>query len=46
MDIKVNQIQQALPVEQTSAVQEADGSFKFMLASRIEESDLQQALTL
>lgn len=45
MDIKVSQIQQAVPVEQTTQVQEADGSFKFMLASRIEEADLQQALT-
>ena len=46
MDIKVNQLQQTLPVEQTQAVQEADGSFKFTLASRIQEADLQQALTL
>ena len=45
MDIKVNQIQQAAPIEHTAPVQEADGSFKFMLASRIEEADLQQVLT-
>ena len=45
MDIKVNQIQQAIPVEQTQTVQETDGAFKFMLASRIEEADLQQVLT-
>lgn len=45
MDIKINQIQQTAPVEQTSQVQETDGSFKFMLASRIEEADLQQVLT-
>ena len=45
MDIKVTQIQQTTPVEQTQNVQEADGSFKFTLASRIEEADLQQALT-
>ncbi len=45
MDIKVNNVQQAMPVEQTGNVQEADGSFKFTLASRIEEADLQQALT-
>lgn len=34
-----------MPVEQTAPAQEADGAFKFMLASRIEETDLQQALT-
>ncbi|MCR5510004.1 hypothetical protein SAMN02910292_03080 [Lachnospiraceae bacterium XBB2008] len=45
MDIKVNQIQQTVQVEQPQQVQEADGSFKFTLASRIEEADLQQALT-
>jgi len=45
MDIKVNQIQQAAPIEHTNQVQETDGSFKFMLASRIEEADLQQVLT-
>ena len=44
MDIKINQIQQSIPVEQTQAAQEADGTFKFTLASRIEEADLQQAL--
>lgn len=46
MDIKVNQIQPTTMVEAPSQVQEADGSFKFTLASRIEEADLQQALTL
>ena len=45
MDIKVNQIQQPAPVEQTQQVQETDGSFKFTLVSRIEEKDLQNALT-
>lgn len=46
MDIKVNQIQQSAPVEQTQQVQETtDGSFKFTLVSRIEEQDLQNALT-
>ena len=45
MDIKVNQVQQVTPVEQTQQVQEADGGFKFTLASRIEEADLQQVLT-
>lgn len=41
MDIKVNQTQPALPAEQTTQVQQTDGSFKFMLASNIEESELQ-----
>lgn len=45
MDIKVNQIQQPVPVEQTQQVQETDGTFKFTLVSRIEEQDLQNALT-
>ena len=45
MDIKVNQIQQAMPVEQIQQAQEADGTFKFTLVSRIEEQDLQNALT-
>jgi len=46
LDIKVNQLQQTASVQQTAPVQETDGSFKFMLASRIEEADLQQTLTL
>lgn len=45
MDIKVSNIQQPAQVEQTANVQEADGSFKFTLASRIQEADLQQVLT-
>lgn len=44
MDIKVNNIQQAVPVEQTAQVQETDGTFKFTLVSRIEEQELQNAL--
>ena len=44
MDIKVNQVQQAMPMEQTQQVQETDGTFKFTLVSRIEEQDLQNAL--
>ena len=43
-DIKVNNIQQAMPVEQTVQQQEADGNFKFTLVSRIEEQELQNAL--
>ncbi len=45
MEIKVNQTQQPLPVEQTQQVQDTDGTFKFTLVSRIEEQDLQAALT-
>ncbi len=45
MDIKVNNIQQAAPVEQTVQQQETDGTFKFTLVSRIEEQELQNALT-
>lgn len=44
MEIKVNQIQQAVPSEQTTQTQETDGTFKFTLVSRIEEQDLQNAL--
>ena len=45
MEIKVNQTQQPLPVDQTQQVQDTDGTFKFTLVSRIEEQDLQAALT-
>ena len=45
MDIKVNQIQQAPQIEQPVQQQETDGTFKFTLVSRIEEQDLQNALT-
>lgn len=45
MDIKVNNIQQAVQVEQTVKQQETDGNFKFTLVSRIEEQELQNALT-
>ena len=40
MDIKVNQVNQTTQVTQTQHVQESDGSFKFMLASNIEEAEL------
>ena len=43
MDIKVNNVQQAMPVEQTAQLQETDGTFKFTLVSRIEEQELQNA---
>ncbi len=44
MDIKINQVQQSVPVEQTQPAQPTDGSFKFMLASHVEEAELQERL--
>lgn len=44
MDIKVNQTTPAAPVEQTHQAPAPDGSFKFTLASHIEESELQVRL--
>lgn len=44
MEIKVGQVNQPVPVEQTQANQPSDGSFKFTLASHIEESELQARL--
>ena len=41
MEIKVNELNNVLQPEQSKSVQETDGSFKFVLASNIEESDLQ-----
>ena len=40
MDIRVNQVNQTAQVAQSQHVQESDGSFKFMLASNIEEAEL------
>lgn len=45
MDIKVNQIQKAMPVEQPVQTQSTDGTFKFTLVSHIEEQELQARLT-
>ena len=44
MEIKVNQVSQTAPVEQTRETQPTDGTFKFMLASHIEEAELQTKL--
>ena len=44
MEIKVNQIQQSAPIEQTNQSQPTDGSFKFMLASHVQEAELQERL--
>jgi len=44
MDIKVNQVQKPTQIEAPTQVRPTDGSFKFMLASNIQESDLQARL--
>ena len=44
MDIKVNNTNSISTIENTTVVKPADGSFKFTLASNIEEKDLQQRL--
>ena len=44
MEIKVGQVNQSAPVEQTQANLPTDGSFKFTLASHIEEAELQARL--
>lgn len=45
MDIKVTQATPVAQVEQASQTAPADGNFKFMLASHIQEQDLQVRLT-
>ena len=44
MDMKVTHVSQSTPVEQTQVNQPVDGSFKFTLASHIEEAELQARL--
>ncbi len=44
MDIKVNQVQQSMPVEQTPQVSQGDTTFKFTLVSHVEEAQLQSKL--
>lgn len=44
MDLKINQIQQATPVEYTTQVSQGDSAFKFTLVSHIEEAELQTKL--
>lgn len=46
MDFKVNEIQPAAPIQQQQSVQQTDDTFKFMLASNIEESELANRLNL
>ncbi len=45
MDMKINQVLQTQQVEQAHQQQKADGTFKFTLASHIEEAQLQERLT-
>lgn len=45
MDIKVNQIQRPMPIEQPVQQHPTDGTFKFTLVSHIEEQELQARLT-
>ena len=45
MDIKVTQATPIVATEQTTQTTVADGKFKFMLASHIQEQDLQVRLT-
>lgn len=44
MDMKVGSVSSNIPIEPEKPVQEADGSFKFTLASHIEETELQARL--
>ena len=45
MDLKINQVTPTTQIEQPKEVTQADGTFKFVLASQVEESELQQRLT-
>ena len=44
MDMKVNQLLSPAPVEKQTQVNQSDGTFKFTLASHIQEADLQAKL--
>lgn len=46
MDFKVNEIQQSTPVQPTQTAQPTDDTFRFMLASNIEEAGLAERLNL
>ena len=46
MDIKVNQVEQTVQTQQKSNVQQTDDTFRFMLASNIEEAGLADRLNL
>ncbi len=42
MDMKISEVLTTTPVEQKNQVQESDGTFKFVLASNIEEAGFQE----
>lgn len=44
MDIKVNDVSRAVPVENQTKTSQADGSFKFILASNVEDAELNSRL--
>ena len=44
MELKVEQLTQTQPMEAPQTVERTDGSFKFALASHIEEAELQEKL--
>jgi len=44
MDIKVNQVTTTAQVDTSQTVEKSDGTFKFTLASHIEEAELQEKL--
>ena len=46
MDFKINEVQQTAPVQQTQTTQPTDDTFRFMLASNIEEAGLAERLNL
>ena len=46
MPIKVGQVEQAIQVEPSKQVEQADGTFKFTLAGKIEEQMLQERLNM
>ncbi len=46
MDIKVNQAMQPQNIQQPEPVQQQESDFKFMLANHIEESELQNRLSM
>ena len=44
MDIKVNDVSKAMPVEKQTRASQADGTFKFILASNVEDAELNSRL--
>jgi len=46
MDIRVNQVQQPQQIEQAARVQEADGTFKFVLTGKIDDASLAERLNV